>query len=189
MEIKIKKAKLSKGGTVETSYTDVDGNEIMLKGKNKCHNDLRVAFARLVPFFADLTEQKEADSIDWNDIESAANVELLRKMDVTGISIGGDDNNPIITMTGKRTLFTSRILNLNAPGVEMNSESFEWGHVDDFDVAIQEVLYEVKEYVISRKWEVIQPELNFDGNSEDPFGDVAQTNDVQPVEHPVESVA
>ena len=34
MEIKVKKAKISKGGRVEASYTDVDGNEITLKGKN-----------------------------------------------------------------------------------------------------------------------------------------------------------
>ena len=37
-EIKIKKAKLSKGGCVEASYIDADGNEITLKGKNKSHS-------------------------------------------------------------------------------------------------------------------------------------------------------
>lgn len=89
MGIKIKKAKLGKGGIIEASYIDADGNEITIKGKNKCHNDLKVAFAGLVPYFADLTEQKEADSIDWRELESAANIDLLRKIDVTGISIGG----------------------------------------------------------------------------------------------------
>lgn len=63
--ISIKKAKLSKGGCVEATYFDAEGNEICLKGKNKCHNDLRVALSALVPYFADLTEQKEADRIDW----------------------------------------------------------------------------------------------------------------------------
>ena len=189
MGIKIKKAKLSKGGTVEASYIDIDGNEIMLKGKNKCHNDLRVAFAHLAPFFTDLTEQKEADRIDWGDLESADNVDLLRKIDVTGISIGGDDNNRIITMTGKRTLFTSRILNLNAPGVEMDSETFEWSHIDDFDMAVQEVIYEVKEYITNRKWEIMQAELNFDGNPDDPFGEPTPTDDAPPIEQPAENVA
>lgn len=175
-DIKIKKAKLSKGGCVEATYIDADGNEIVMKGKNKCHNDLRVAFAGLVPFFADLTEQKEADSINWMDLDSADNVDLLRKLDVTGISVGGDDNNRIITMSGKRTLFTSRVLNLNAPGVEMESETFEWSHVDDFDLAAQDVFYEVKEYIVNRKWEIVQPSL-FDGDSDDPFGDVEPTED------------
>ena len=141
-DIRIKKAKLSKGGCIEASYIDADGNEITLKGKNKCHNDLKVALAALVPYFADLTEQKEADNINWDNLESAENVDLLRKLDVTGLSIGGDDNNRIITMTGRRTLITSRILNLNSPGVEMESETFEWEHIDEFDLAVQNLIYE-----------------------------------------------
>lgn len=189
MSIKVKKAKLSKGGTVEASYIDADGNEITLKGKNKCHNDLRVAFAALVPFFADLTEQKEADGIDWNDVECAANVDLLRKIDVTGISIGGDDNNRIVTMTGKRTLFTSRVLNLNAPGVEMESETFEWSHIDDFDVAVQGLIYEVMEYIVNRKWEVVQAQLNFEGDPDDPFDEMSPTDDTHPIEQPADQVA
>ena len=73
MEIKVKKAKISKGGRVEASYTDVDGNEITLKGKNVCHNDLKVATAKLIPYFADLTEQKESDFINWKDLDSVEN--------------------------------------------------------------------------------------------------------------------
>lgn len=188
-EIKIKKAKLCKGGCVEVSYIDTDGNEVTLKGKNKCHNDLRVAFAALVPYFADLTEQKEADRIDWDNLGSAENVDLLRNMDVTGVSIGGDNNNRIVTMSGNRKLFTSRILNLNAPGVEMESETFEWGHVDDFDIMLSGVIYEVKEYVLNRKWEVVQAELSFDGNPDDPFAGVDAADDVPPVESPAENVA
>lgn len=181
MEIKIKKAKLSKGGCVEASYIDADGNEITLKGKNKCHNDLRVALAALVPFFADLTEQKEADLIEWSNLESAEN-------DVTGLSIGGDDNNRIITLTGKRTLITSRVLNLNAPGVEMESETFEWSHIDDFDLAVQDFIFEVKEYIVNRKWEVVQATL-FDGDPDDPFAGAEPTDDAPPVEQSAENVA
>lgn len=177
MAIKIKKAKLSKGGCVEATYIDEDGNEITLKGKNKCHNDLRVAFAALVPYFADLTEQKEADGINWNNLEDTDTIERLRKLDVTGVSIGGDENNRIITMTGKRTLLTSRVLNLNAPGVEMESETFEWSHIDDFDLALQNLIFEVKEYIVNRKWEVEQKTL-FDGGPEDPFANPEITQDV-----------
>lgn len=187
-DIRIKKVKLSKGGCVEASYTDADGNEITLKGKNKCHNDLRVALAALVPYFADLTEQKDADDIDWSNLESAGNVDLLRKLDVTGLSIGGDENNRIITMTGRRTLITSRVLNLNAPGVEMESETFEWRHIDNFDLAVQDVIYEVREYILNRKWEVLQTTM-FDGDPDDPFAAATPTDDAPPVEQPDENVA
>lgn len=188
-DITIKKAKVSKGGCVEASYIDVDGNEITMKGRNKCHNDLRVSIAALVPFFTDLTEQKEADSIDWANLESESNAELLRKLDVTGVSIGGDANNRIITMTGRRVLVTSRVLNLNAPGVEMDSESFEWDHIDEFDLAVQDFVCEVKEYIINKKWEVVQQEIEFSGDLDDPFADAQPTDEGVPIEIPAESVA
>lgn len=189
MDIKIKKAKINRNGTVEASYTDAEGNEVVFKGKNKCHNDLRAAFACLIPFFADLTEQKEADRIDWDNPQGENNVDLLRKIDVTGISIGGDDSNRIITLTGRRTLFTSQILNLNSPGVEMDSEIFEWMHIDEFDMAVQAVLFEVGEYLFNRKWEVVQLEMNFDADPDDPFASASPTDSVTPVEEYAESVA
>lgn len=181
MSIKIKKAKINRNGTVEAVFTDTDGNEISMKGRNKCHNDLRVAFSKLVPFLADLTEQKEADFVDWDDIDGELNKELLRKLDVTGISLGGDDNNRFITLTGRRTLFTSRILNLNSPGVEMDSETFEWSHIDEFDMAVQAVVFEVAEYIVNRKWEVVQMEIDFDGDPDDPFAETDPTDGAAPV--------
>ncbi len=189
IHVKVKKAKLCKGGSVEASYTDQDGNEITIKGKNKCHNDLRVALAQLVPFFADITEQKEADSIDWNNLDSAGNIDLLRKLEVTGVSVGGDDNNQIVTITGKRTLFTSRILNLNSPGIELDSETFDWRHTADFDIAVQGFFYEVEQYIVNRKWEVVQAEFDFDGNPDDPFAGAGIPDEVPPIEEAVESVA
>jgi len=91
-------------------------------------------------------------------------------------------------MTGRRTLITSRVLNLNAPGVEMESETFEWGHVDDFDLAVQGVVFEVKEYIVNRKWEEPQANL-FNIDSDDPFAEVEATVDGIPVEQPAENVA
>lgn len=188
MEIKIKKAKLSKGGCVEAAYNDNDGNEITLKGCKKCHNDLRVALAKLVPYFADLTEQREADKIDWDNLDETETIELLRKIEVTGVSMGGDESNPIITLTGRRTLQTSRVLNLNTPGIEMGSEIFEWEHIDEFDLDVKAFFYEVQQYIVAKKWDVIQTELNFD-ESEDPFGEPTPTEDVKSEAQPVEDVA
>lgn len=178
--MKIKKAKISKGWIVETTFIDTDGNEIAMKGKNKCHADMRAAFDALVPFFADLTEQKEAEHIDWNNIDGDANADLLRKISVSSLSIGGDDNNRIITVSGKRTLITSRILNLNSPGVEMDSESFEWDHIDEFDEAVNHVLYEVEQYIVNRKWDV-ENRLEFDSDADDPFAEPDSTDEVDSV--------
>lgn len=188
-EIRIKKAKVCKGGTLQVQYEDADGNKITVEGIHKCHSDLLFAMDALIPFFADLTEQKEADRINWDNIGSPENADLLRKIKVSGLSIGGDENNRFITMTGKRTLATSRVLNLNAPGVEMDSETFEWDHIEDFDIVVGNLLYEVKEYIVHNKHEVTQQEFNFDGNPDDPFAEAGETAEVESIETHVESVA
>ena len=177
MDIKIRKAKLSKSGTLEATYIDEDGNEISLKGNNICHNDLKTALAALVPFFADLTEQKESDRINWDDLECAENVDLLRRLDVSGVSMGSDDTMPMVTMTGRRTLLTSKVLNLNSPAVDLHGEQMEWPHLDDFDIAVQNFIYECEQYITERKWQVRQPELNFEDN-DDPFSGAEPTEDV-----------
>lgn len=64
----------------------------------------------------------------------------------------------------------------------MDSDSFEWSHIDDFDVAVQNVVFEVEEYILNRKWEVIQNELNFDMNPDDPFADAEPTDDLPPID-------
>lgn len=187
MDINIKKAKLAKGGQVESTYIDPEENEITIKGKNICHHDLIVSISRLVPFFADLTEQKEAASIDWDDIECETNIDLLRKLDVTGVSMGGDSNNRIVTLTGKRTLMSSKILNLNSPGVEMDSDS-DWEQLGEFDIAVRNFFYEVEQYILNRKWRVQQTEINFE-EGDDPFASAPETDDAPPIEEAINDVA
>lgn len=177
--LKIRKAKLTKGGTIEASFFDEDGNEVSVKCRNKCHNDLRVALARLVPYFADLTEQKEADRIDWDHLDSPENIDLLKNIDVTGVSAGTDEANPIYTLTGKRILFTSRVLNLNSPGVELEDDSFAWPHLNDFALAVDAFFYEVNLYLVAKKWDVVQLEIDFT-DGEDPFGGTPDVPDEAP---------
>ncbi|MCM1140973.1 MAG: hypothetical protein NC453_20590 [Muribaculum sp.] len=189
MEIKIRKAKLAKGGTVEASFIDQDGNDVTLKGKNICHPDLKSAFAGLVPYLADLTEQKEADRIDWDNLDDAATVENLRYLEVTGFSVTDDDVNPMVTLIGKRTLRTSKVLNLCAPATTLNQDTESYERCDDLDAALRACLYEVEQYITERKWQVKQAELNFD-NPEDPFAEATPTEDVPlPVGEGVEDVA
>lgn len=169
MEIKIRKAKVLRNGCVEATYIDADGNVITMNGYNICHQDLINAINRLVPYFADLTEQREADLIDWNDLESDKTKELLNMLSVSGVSRGDS----IITMTGKRTLLTRRVLNLNAPGVEIDNEAFDWELLDSFIIDVDNFFYEVKEYIVNRKWSKEQGTLDF-GNNEDPFANAPE---------------
>ena len=194
MDIKIKKAKLAKGSTIEATYIDADGNEITIKGKNQAHPDLKARLAALVPYFAELTEQKEADRYVWNDLGSEDNMELMRRLDVSGVSLGGDDSCPIATLTGQRTLMSSKVLNLNTPPTDLDADDSGWVRAEDFRFAIDAFFYEVEQYITERKWQVKQTEIDFD-NEEDPFAsagipaDVDSITDEDMAKSPAERVA
>lgn len=180
MDIKIKKAKLTKSSTVEATYIDEDGNEITIKGKNAVHLDLKTRLAALIPYFAELTEQKESERYDWDNMDCQENIDLMRCLDVTGVSLGGDDNCPIATLSGRRTLMTSKVLNLNTPPTDLNADDSGWVRADDFRFAIDAFFYEVKEYITERKWSVKQNELKFD-NVDDPFANAGIPEDVESI--------
>lgn len=183
MSIKIKKAKLTKGGTVEATYIDEDGNEITLKGKNTVHVDLKTRLSELIPYFAELTEQKEAERYDWDNPDCQGNIDLMRRLDVSGVSLGGDDNCPIATLTGRRALMTSKVLNLNTPPTDLDADDSGWPRAEDFRFAIDAFFYEVEQYILERKWAVKQAELDFE-NEDDPFANAGITTDVAPITEP-----
>lgn len=180
MDIKIKKAKPTKSGTIEATYIDEDGNEITIKGKNTVHVDLKTRLAALIPYFADLTEQKEADRYDWDNPDSQENIDLMRRLDVTGVSLGGDDNCPIATLTGRRTLMSSKVLNLNTPPTDLDSDDSGWMRAEDFRFAIDAFFYEVQQYITEKKWAVKQGEFVFE-NNDDPFANAGITADVESI--------
>lgn len=182
MDIKIKKAKLTKSGTVEATYIDADGNEITIKGNNVAHKDLKSRLAELVPYFAELTEQKEADSYDWENEGSQENADLIRRLDVTGVSLGGDDHSPVAVLIGRRNLMSSKVINLNTPPTDLNSDENAWKRADDFRFAIDAFFYEVQEYIIERKWDVRQTEIDFGSADGDPFANAESTADVPAVD-------
>ena len=126
--MKISKAKLTKGGTLEVAFVDDDGNDVTMKGKNIVHEDLRNRLNALTPYFAELTEQREAPMIDWRNPGGDETQELLHRISVTGVSITGtDDLDRQCVLIGKRTLATSKVLNVTAPltGFDPEMESYE----------------------------------------------------------------
>lgn len=178
--MEIRKAKLAKGGTIEATYIDDDGNEINIKGKNIAHNDLRNRLSALVPFFADLTEQREAVDIDWRNLDSEENEKLLYLLEVRGVALSGDETMPIVIMSGCRTLMTSKVLNLNSPATDIGEDASDWEHADDFRCAIDAFFWEVGLYIREKKWGIKQSEFNFDEDSDDPFSNADATDDVEP---------
>lgn len=177
----IKKVKLSKGGTLEVAYMDEDGNDIAMKGKNIVHDDLRHRLDALVPYFAELTEQREVPMIDWKDLGSDENQDLLHRISVNGVTVSGADLDLSCVLTGKRTLSTSKVLNLCAPltGFDPETESYE--RCEELRDAVNALLYEAELYIREKKWSYVQQKIDFDGNAEDPFAEAEAPADVEAV--------
>lgn len=166
----IKKAKLIKNGCLEVTYTDNEGNEVNLKGANPVHSDLKNAMKALVPFLCDLTEQKEADKYDWLNPESEANAELIRRMDVKGVTISGSDSFVSCTLSGSRTLtVTNKVLCINTPAITLDEEAENYERLPELNQAVDAVIEEAKLYVTDQKYSVVQTTMNFE-STDDPFG-------------------
>lgn len=176
-----KKARLIKNGCLEVAYTDGEGNEVVLKGANPAHQDLKDAMKRLVPFLCDLTEQKEAEKFDWENPDSEANAELVRRMDVVGVTVSGSDSFVSCVLTGRRTLVvTNKVLNLNTPPVTLDEDAESYERLSDLNEAVDAVLEEAKMYVTDHKYSVIQKELEFEG-TDNPFGNEGEAGESEPL--------
>ena len=84
MDLNISKAKLTKKGCLEVVYADKEGNDIVFKGINPVHPDLKDSLNKLIPYIVDITEQKESQYINWERPESCLEDEFFKKFNVTG---------------------------------------------------------------------------------------------------------
>lgn len=84
----------------------------------------------------DITEQKESQYINWERPESCLEDEFFKKFNVTGVSIGGDSSFEVCVLTGKRTLMTSKVLNLCSPGIGFDPDNESYVHCEEFRDAV-----------------------------------------------------
>lgn len=177
----IKKVKLIRNGCLEVHYIDGEGNDVSLKGVNPAHQDMKDAMKRLVPFLCEITEQLESEKFDWDNPESEANANLVRNLDVTGVTISGSDTLVSCMLTGKRTLYViNRVLNLNTPPITLDEETETYIRLSDLNQAVDAVIEEAKLYVLDHKYSVKQVQMNFEG-SNDPFGDGGEAGESEPL--------
>lgn len=166
--MEILKAKVTKDNTLTASYRDENGTTTV-EGKNLVTNDLKDAFNSLTAHLAFLCEQKEADGKEClEDLPK----DIDKKLEVTGYTIGGEDESRGVTLIGKRFLKSNKVLNLNSPFTKFDDENEHYQFGFELEQAIQACEYEVNEYLFNKKWKVVQQEL--------PFADDAPASDVVP---------
>lgn len=166
--MEILKAKVTKDNTLTASYRDENGTTTV-EGKNLVTNDLKDAFNSLTAHLAFLCEQKEADGKEClEDLPK----DIDKKLEVTGYTIGGEDESRGVTLIGKRFLKSNKVLNLNSPFTKFDDENEHYQFGFELEQAIQACEYEVNEYLFNKKWKVVQQEL--------PFADDAPASGVVP---------
>lgn len=177
--MEILKAKITKDNTLVATYKDENGTTTV-EGKNLVTNDLKRAFSMLVPHMAFLCEQKEAENRLSLD-ELPDNIETI--LDVTGYTVGGDGDSKGVTVTGKRFLKSSKVLNLNTPFTKFNDENEQYDFQFELEQAIEQCDFEVREYLFNKKWKVVQQEFSFEDTpadiSVDPIEDIQASDDEQ----------
>lgn len=177
--MEILKAKITKDNTLVATYKDENGTTTV-EGKNLVTNDLKRAFSMLVPHMAFLCEQKEAENRLSLD-ELPDNIENI--LEVTGYTVGGDGDSKGVTVTGKRFLKSSKVLNLNTPFTKFNDENEQYDFQFELEQAIEQCDFEVREYLFNKKWKVVQQEFSFEDTpadiSADPIEDIQASDDEQ----------
>lgn len=177
-EHNIKKAVLS-GRQLTVTYMETypEGDkDITIKSQIPAHKDCTDAFKKLIPHFILLTEMKESDRVS----HLAANVGIdnipeedeFKNAEVYGIKLGKSDSNiTTVTMMGERFLQTGGSVDFSSPAQDLESSGgeFEYPYINELNLVVQAVLYEVKEYLFNGKYAIIQKEINFEAVADAPF--------------------
>ena len=182
MSITIKKAKL-KGRRLTLDYfRAVEGGSdtISVKCANQVHPDLLAAMDKLIPHFILLCELPESTAlaIDLmaNQIDEV-DISELPKIQVTGFSIGGDDEDEGLTIIGSRLLEKGKSLNINSPFTKYDREDYQYA--DELSLAIQGIENEIREFLngkISNKQLDMFEDTN--ANADDPFAESGEQTPV-----------
>lgn len=177
-EPKIKKAILN-GRQLTVTYTEYrpEGDkDITVKSDIPAHKDCTDAFKRLVPHFILLTEMKEADKLSIEaasmGIENISADDDYLNAEVTGIKIGKNDNNTdTVTIIGGRLLKLGGSVDFSSPAQELESSGgeFEYPYINELNLVVQGIIFEVKQYLFNGKYAINQTTIDFEAVPDAPF--------------------
>lgn len=157
--VTIKKAKLTKGHTLEVELIEKneDGttNEVTKKCSQLAHIDMRNAFAKLAAHLCLICDLKEGDRI--GDLDNF-NPEDFSQIKVNSFSIGGDAESEGVCLSGFKKI-GDKVLNLTTPFTKYDAD--DYGFSNDLAADISACIGEVEAYLLEGKYAVKQLELPF----------------------------
>ena len=152
----IKKAKITKGRTVEVTLTEIlddkSERECMLKCDQLYHDDLAKAFDKLKPHLVCICDQKGSDQIaDLEEYDES----LLTGISVTSFTISGSSESEGIVLVGQKEI-GDKVLNLISP-FTMYEDDYKFS--SELGLAIAACVFETEEYLFNAKYAIKQLDL------------------------------
>lgn len=178
--LNITKARVTSKGYLEVTYVDQNRNIINMKGSDPVHIDMKVVLRKLVPYMADVTEQREMQGYRWDEpYDSLYNDDLVGRMNVTGVTVKGYQDSREMILTGNRVLGINKVMGITTPpvGTSLDGEAYE--RCEDMRDLVDNFFYEVNLYITEKKFGIRQGDLDF-AEGEDPF-DGDPTDDAEPI--------
>jgi len=168
MKYLIKKAKLTKGRTLEVELTEINDdnteNEVTKKCSQLVHDDLINAMDKLKFHLAHMCDTKESDSCTEYE---ADNVQALDRIKITSFSVSGSADNEGVCLVGSRKI-GQKVLNLISPFTEYENEDDQYQFGQELAIDIEALKHEVNEYLFNGKYAIKQLEIPFDKEPGDP---------------------
>jgi hypothetical protein len=153
MQTEINKAKITRHKTlyVEITTTKDDGSvvEAQEEHDNIVHDDLEKAFQKLAVHLVLLTDLREGDNIGTGRGKIAIDAvtpDMFEKFTISSFSIGGGDDEGV-TITGRKQLSASKVLNLNSPFQKYEDEMEPYKYGSELAADVQACVYEVEQYL------------------------------------------
>lgn len=177
-KLSIQKARVTSKGCLEATYVDQEGNIINLKGSDPVHIDMKVVLRKLVPYMADITEQRDMENYRWNEpYDSQDNDELVGRMNVTGVTSKGSADSREVVLVGNRILGINKVMSIITPPVGTSLDGESYGRCEDMRDLVDEFFYEVNLYITEKKFGIRQTEIEFNEDG-DPFD---ETEEAEPI--------
>lgn len=160
----IKKAKITKGRTVEVVYVEHLDDKTEREHSVSCdqlyHNDLEAAFEKLRAHLVLICDQKEGVGI--TDLENIPE-DQLSKIKVTSFTISGNDESEGVVIVGQKHI-GDKVLNLISP-FTMYEDDYKFA--GELTIDIQACIYEVEQYLFEGKYAIKQLEMIFEEKDPD----------------------
>jgi hypothetical protein len=145
--IEIKKVKvIKKGEKIEVGYKEKCGDLSAYTdrtGDYPPHKHLMTAMDGLRVHLAIM-----ADYILEADFH---NEEEIKKFNVTGYSIGGNEDEPGLVITGTRITGRGKAVNMNTPFQKLDVDAEQYEHIEDLKNKIKDIVKEVNAYLFDGK--------------------------------------